>query len=142
MSSLNTFGAILTHAIDMEANFHDYYKAIGNADRAKSADKRRSKLERVRRENVVEITLEPIEGLDEADYPLNLGDISEAGQQAIEQTATQFYSDVAPKINVRQAQRALERCGKEHAELTEHIQDKAWSTRALFYLRQNTANSL
>lgn len=118
MSSLNTFGAILTHAIDMEANLHDYYKAVGNADRAKSADKRRSKLERVRRENVVEITLEPIEGLDEADYPLNLDDKSEAGQQNNEQIAAQFYTDVAPKINVRQAQRALERCGKEHAELT------------------------
>lgn len=117
MSSLNTFGAILTHAIELEASLHDYYSTLGNSDRAKSADKRRKKLERVRRENVVEITLEPIEGLDEADYPLNLDDTSDAGQATIEQTATKFYEDVAPKINVRQAQRALERCGKEHAEL-------------------------
>lgn len=117
MSSLNTFGAILTHAIELEASLNDYYNNIGDADRAKAADKRRKKLERVRRENVVEITLEPIEGLDEADYGLNLDDTSEAGQAQNEQVACQFYNDVAPKINVRQAQRALERCGKAHAEL-------------------------
>lgn len=119
MSSLNTFGAILTHAIDLEASLRDYYESIGDDDLAKSADKRRKKLERVRRENVVEITLEPIEGLDEADYTLNLDDTSDEGQTTIEQTATRFYQDVAPKINVRQAQRALERCAKEHAKLIE-----------------------
>jgi hypothetical protein len=32
--------------------------------------------------------------------------------------AARFYADVAPKINVREAQRALERAGKEHAALT------------------------
>jgi len=119
MSSLNTFGSILTHAIELESSLNAYYTSIDKSDRAKAADKRRKKLERVRRENVVEITLEPIEGLDEADYTLNLDDISEAGQTAIEATASQFYSDVAPKINVRQAQRALERCGQEHAEFAE-----------------------
>ena len=117
MASLNTFGAILTHAIELESSLYDYYTAIGNHDRASASDKRRKKLERVRRENVVEITLEPIEGLDEADYALNLDDTSDAGQNAVENTASQFYSDVAPKINVRQAQRALERCGQDHAEL-------------------------
>jgi len=117
MASLNTFGAILTHAIEMETNLRDYYEGIGIADRAKAADKRRSKLERVRRENVLEITLEPIEGLNEADYVLNLTDTSDAGQAAVESVAARFYADVAPKINVRQAQRALERCGKEHKEL-------------------------
>lgn len=117
MASLNTFGAILTFAIELEGKIRDYYQAVGKADAADAADKRQSKLERVRRENVVEITLEPIEGLDEANYPLDLDDLSEAGQQAVEATAARFYADVAPAINVRQAQRALERCGKEHAEL-------------------------
>jgi hypothetical protein len=117
MASLNTFGAILTFAIELESQIHDYYASIGNHERADDADKRRGKLERVRRENVVEITLEPIEGLDEANYALNFDDTSETAQNAVEAVATQFYEDVAPAINVRQAQRALERCGKEHAEL-------------------------
>ena len=41
MTSLNTFGAIMTHAIELEGRLHDYYKAAGNADRAREADKRR-----------------------------------------------------------------------------------------------------
>jgi hypothetical protein len=119
MSSLNTFGSILTHAIQLESSLSDYYTSIDNTDRAKASDKRRKKLERVRRENVLEITLEPIEGLNETDYDLNLHDTSDVGQTAVERIASQFYNDVAPKINVRQAQRALERCGKEHGELVE-----------------------
>ncbi|QPC83828.1 hypothetical protein G4Y79_05460 [Phototrophicus methaneseepsis] len=119
MAALNTFGAILTAAIDLEAQLSDYYTAVGDAAEAKAADKRRSKLERVRRENVVEITLEPIEGLDEANYNYDFNNTSAAGQQANEAAAARFYADVAPAINVRQAQRALERCQKDHAERAE-----------------------
>jgi hypothetical protein len=117
MASLNTFGAIMTFAIDLETQLRDYYQAAGASDRASDADKRRVKMERVRRENVLEITLEAIEGLDEADYALNLTDGSAGGQQSAETAAARFYADVAPKINVRVAQRALERCGKEHEAL-------------------------
>ncbi len=113
--TLNTFGAIFTFAIELETRLSDYYSGIGEADKAKAAEKRRKKLERVRRENVVEITLEPITGLEAADYALDLSDNSLPGQAAAVQTAAQFYRDAAPKINVRVAQRALERCGREHA---------------------------
>jgi hypothetical protein len=116
MSSLNAFGAIMTFAIELETRLRDYYTAAGSAERAKDSDKRRSNLERVRRENVTEIKLEPIEGLHEDDYELNLSDTSAAGQKAAAQIASRFYTDVAPKINVREAQRALERCAKQHAE--------------------------
>lgn len=115
MASLNTFGAILSFAIELEARLSDYYDGLGSLARAKAADKRRKKLERVRRENVVEITLEPIEGLSADDYALDLNDVSAAGQLEAARTAARFYQDVAPKINVRAAQRALERCGREHA---------------------------
>ena len=117
MASLNQFGAVMTFAVELEGLLQDYYAGLGNDERAKAAAKRKSKMERVRRENVVEITLEPIDGLDEGDYVLNLDDSSPEGQNAVEQVAARFYADVAPKINVRQAQRAMERCGKEHASL-------------------------
>jgi hypothetical protein len=117
MSSLNTFGAIMTYAIDLETRLRDYYAAAGDSSRAADADKRRANLERVRRENVTEIKLEPIEGLDENDYALDLGDASAGGKSSIEATAARFYADVAPKINVREAQRALERCAKQHGGL-------------------------
>ncbi|MFQ5793545.1 MAG: hypothetical protein ACE5JP_00650 [Candidatus Bipolaricaulia bacterium] len=117
MASLNTFGAILTYAINLEAQLRDYYQSAGDTDRAKEADKRRAKLERIRRENVLEITLEPIEGLDEGNYMFNFDDTAPSGQAAVEQVAARFYAAVAPKINVRQAQRVLERFGKQHASL-------------------------
>lgn len=116
MSSLNTFGAILTYAIEMETRLRDYYAAAGNAERAAAADSRCAKLERVRRQNVVEITLEPIEGLDEAHYAFNLEDASPEGQRVAAQIAARFYLDIAPKINAKEAQRALERCGRDHQE--------------------------
>src|SRR5215207_4803680 len=117
MPALNAFGAILSHAIELETQLRDYYKRAGDAARAADADKRRVNLERVRRENVTEIKLEPIEGLHEADYTLDLANTSSAGQRAAEATAARFYTDVAPKINVREAQRALERCARQHGEL-------------------------
>ncbi len=119
MASLNTFGSIMTHAIHQEAALKDYFDIIGQPGRAKEADKRRTTLERIRREYVVEITLEPIEGLSADDYVLNLEDDSEAGRAAVLETAAKFYAEVAPKINVRQAQRALEKCGRQYTELLE-----------------------
>lgn len=117
--ALNSFGAILTYAIDLETRLRDYYQAADNSSRAADADKRRANMERVRRENVTEIKLEPIQGLDEANYTLNLDDTSPAGQQTAERTAAQYYTDVAPHINVREAQRALERAARQHGELAE-----------------------
>ncbi len=116
MPSLNTFGAIFTYAIELETRLRDYYTAAGSAERAAAADSRRARLERVRRQNVVEITLEPIEGLDEADYALNVDDTSPAGRSAAARTAIRFYNDTAPKITAKEAQRALERCRREHEE--------------------------
>ena len=117
MSSLNTFGAILTYAIEQEMRLTAYYKKAGHADQATAADKRRAKLERARSLYVLEITLEPIEGLDETNYVMNLNDTSAAGQKAVAATAVRFYSEVAPRINVRDAQRILEKCGKEYGIL-------------------------
>jgi hypothetical protein len=115
--SLSTFGAIMTFAMELEGRLYDFYQQAGNEERARDADKRRNKMERVRRESVLEITLETIDGLDESDYYLDLNDISVVGQQVAEKNAARFYADVAPKINVREAQRALEKAGKEHAAL-------------------------
>lgn len=117
--ALNSFGAILTFAIELETRLRDYYQESGTSDRAADADKRRANMERVRRENVTEIKLEPIQGLDIDAYTLDLSDKSPAGWQAAERIAAQFYTDVAPHINVREAQRALERAARQHGELAE-----------------------
>lgn len=112
MTELNSFGSVLTFAIELEARLVDVYAAAGKPDWAAASEKRKQKLERVRRENVVEITLEPIEGLNAADYTLPSG----ASPSQVATIAARFYGDVAPKINVRSAARSLEQTGKQHAE--------------------------
>jgi hypothetical protein len=119
MTELNSFGSVLSFAIQLEGSFQQYYQTAGLTTEASDAEKRRSKLERARREYVVEITLEPIEGLSEAGYALDFSDTSEDEQKKLAQTAAQFYADAAPKINVRQVQRILERCGQEHAAVAQ-----------------------
>ena len=117
MSELNSFGEVLSYAISLEHTLQTYYTNAGNLARAKEAERRKIKLERTRRENVLEITLEPIEGLNANDFPLNLEDISDEGQRMIEEAAARFYAAAAPKIHVLQAQRDLERVGKQHEAL-------------------------
>lgn len=119
MSALNSFGEVLSFAIRLEGILQEYYQNAGNLARSKEAEKRKAKLERTRRENVLEITLEPIEGLDETTYALTLDDFSEEGQRVVEEVAARFYAEAAPKINVLQAQRDLERIGKQHAALAD-----------------------
>jgi hypothetical protein len=114
MSELNSFGSILSYAIELETRLRDFYQSAGDTSRADDCDKRRSNLERVRRENVTEIKLEPIEGLVESDYAFDAADTSPQGILDAEAAAAQFYEDVAPKINVREAQRALERAARQH----------------------------
>ena len=113
MPLLNNFGAVFTFAIQLEDTLHDYYQNLDDSGAAQAAKKRIDKLERARREYVVEITLEPIEDLDSDDYVLDTSDTTEAGRATIEDTMQRFYKDAAPKMNVRQAQRILEKCGKQ-----------------------------
>ena len=117
MAELNSFGEVLSFAIQLEHTLQTYYQQAGNLARSKDAEKRKIKLERTRRENVLEITLEPIEGLEESDFGLTLDDFSEEGQRINEEVAVRFYAAAAPKINVLQAQRDLERVGKQHEAL-------------------------
>lgn len=113
MAELSTFGAIMSHAIELETKIAQYYRDKGETARAAETDRRRATLERVRRENVVEIQLEPIHGLNAEDYLLDAA-IESGDVEAIERTAARFYADVAPKIAAREAARALEKAGKAH----------------------------
>ncbi len=124
--SLNQFGAVLTFAIELEKQLADYYtQAASNhpahaaeyTSRASASSKRKGKIEQARRQNVTEITLEPIEGLQADDYALDLSNDSPAAVNAAEALIQRFYEDAAPKINVREARQVMERCLKEHRAL-------------------------
>lgn len=112
MAELKNFGAVFTFAIQQEQALEAYYTQRNDAQKATDARERQTKLERARREHVLEITLEPIEGLDEADYTLNTSDTSDDGAAFNARQMQRFYSAAAEKVNVRQAQRILEKCAK------------------------------
>ncbi len=115
MRVLNTFGSVLSFAIELETGLQNAYQAMGDQTKARAAQKRRQRLERARAEHVLEITLEPIHDLDAADYSILMDNTATLSEK--ETVAATFYQDAAPKINVRQAQRILLRCAREHSTL-------------------------
>ena len=125
--SLTQFGSILSFAILLEEKLEELYKELASKEngalseefskRAKACVKRKQRLERSRRENITEITLEPIEGLDEGNYRMDLSGKSLQDIDAIEKQIIIFYFDVTPKINVLEARRVLKRCQNEHNNL-------------------------
>ena len=126
--SLNQFGAVMKFAIDLESNLAEYYENSNISEnnqahkeeftsRVKASLKRKKNLERSRRENVTEITLEPIEGLQVDDYKFNFEDFSVEGVNKNEEIAIKFFSEAGPKINVLETRRVFKRCLKEHSNL-------------------------
>ena len=107
---LNKFGAILTFAIELEQDAADFYQQAANAypsrgfeEYAAAAEKRLSRLRRMRRELVNEMLLEPIDGFDRPALPalgtdsMNLKEIQEH-KARFEQTREQFYATASVRI--------------------------------------------
>jgi len=112
---LGTFGAIMKYALEIENSVTDYYgKAINEvtdpilkellSNLISRGQKRVQTLERVRRENVTEMILEPIEGLDsdsfeiKTDMPEDKESIKKVAVE-IEKTLLEFYNAAAAKID-------------------------------------------
>lgn len=122
--SLTQFGSVLSFAIDLEeqlSNFYtnaiikfaEQYSLIFN-ERISASNKRKSKLEKSRRENVTEMTLEPINGLHSEDYKLDVNLFTLENINSLEEIITKFYAEAGPKLNVLESQRLFRRCFKEH----------------------------
>lgn len=131
---LGTFGAVLTFAISFEQHLAaSYRQMLANApaalsgsltQAAEAAAKRGKLLERVRRENVAEMILEPIREFASEEYAL--AEVPGAGSAAddfagalrqAEQTAERFYTVGAQKLSIPEVKRIFERLAKEHARL-------------------------
>lgn len=109
---LGTFGAVLKFAMEIEQEVRKFYetaagvtKDSGQANRFqdlyKRGEKRLKTLERVRRENVTEMILEPIVGLDSDDYKIetNIEETELVGTAvSVEKILHGFYSNAATKI--------------------------------------------
>ena len=130
---LNTFGAILAYAIELEtrsAAFHDSAAKIATSPALVAileslrdgAARHVQIVERVRRENVTEMILTPIHELHSSayapDFTIPTGDAElQASAVAIERTKERYYSAVQEKTELAEAARALgrlERACRQH----------------------------
>ncbi len=114
---LGTFGAIIKFALDIETKVGNFYETASDiakdaeivsifADLVARGQKRMKTLERVRRENVTEMILEPILEFDSESYSIDT-EISESVNDDtlrtlatnIETTLQEFYTTAAIKID-------------------------------------------
>jgi len=129
---LATFGAVLSFAISFEQELEAFLRklqasASGElsgrlAQAIEAAQKREKLLERVRRENIAEMILEPISGFRSEDY--TLGDVPGVSAETLtgalrkaEQTAVSFYALGAQKLSIPEVKRIFERLAREHERL-------------------------
>lgn len=122
--ALNQFGAVMTFAAELEGQIAEFYTRAATdhptanlQQRAEDALKRKKKIEMSRSRDVTEITLEPIDGLDETNYAVDFSRTDAAAINTVEAVVKRFYAEAAPKINVRESRKVLERCLKDHEAL-------------------------
>jgi hypothetical protein len=132
---LETYGAVLGFAEAMEAEDQAFFAALaanpacGAAAQDYHERERRSRknvqlIQRVRRENVTEMILEPITGLRRGDYATPPGDpqgrdaqAARRAVQARERRAGTFYRDAAAKLAaLPEVARALKRLAHSRTE--------------------------
>jgi rubrerythrin len=131
---LNTFGAVLRYAIEMEERASQLLSdAAGKAvdarvsgllrDQASARSKRAREVTRIRRENVAEMILEPIADMDGASY-LHNASVSDVATDAdlmrlasaLEADSQRFYLDAGRRLSIVEVSRALARLARECAQ--------------------------
>jgi rubrerythrin len=125
---LGTFGAILRFAMELEQQAADFYEEAAGGELeevfgelARGSRKRRNRLERARREMVVEMVLESITGLDGDTYSVSLSsEVDEAGllrqARTLEETSARFYQDAADRMPIREVVRLFQRLARENEQ--------------------------
>jgi rubrerythrin len=125
---LGTFGAILAFALDLEEQAVAFYVAAPEGrlaqafgELARGSSKRLRRLERARRELVVEMVLEPITGLEgdpyRVDWDPQADEAGLLGQAVVfEEAAARFYGDAAAKMPVREVVRLFQRLARENEQ--------------------------
>jgi len=127
MARITSFGSLLRFAIELERRSAEFYR--GRADRsecgglpeklAQENGKRAAMLERVRRENVTEMILEPIQDLEASPGEILEGDCSDWVSVAItfEERAAGFYREAGQKASrvLAEVRRIFERMAKANA---------------------------
>ena len=114
--ALSTFGAIMGFAAEMVQRTETFYKTmvqmaknpiVGEALQVLLEEERKnySLMERTRRENVTEMILEPIAGLDQSDYEIEMKGMDQTEDSdlmkmalILEERERRFFSEVSDKV--------------------------------------------
>ncbi|MEN8164072.1 MAG: hypothetical protein ABFS37_08080 [Acidobacteriota bacterium] len=133
---LGSFGAILRFAIELEEQVIALYETSAREDNIFSrliqdGKKRTQRLERARREGVVEMVLEPITGFDSDAYSVKPVAGSNENELdllrmavMIEDTMIRFYRDAADKMPVLGVARLLQRLADENKRRKAQLADE------------------
>lgn len=135
---LKTFGGVMGFAVDYEQRAADWYSRAADAAQDASLKatlvslgeahaKRKKLMERVRRENVTEMILEPIAGL--SSEPFEPGDATPGVRDEIkslalkrEELAEQFYATAAGKLSIPEVARIFKKIAREIEERRQSLQ--------------------
>jgi hypothetical protein len=137
---LGTFGAIMKFALEIESKASDFYKEAGTHAKDEAlgtllgelvtrGQKRIKTLERVRRENVTEMILEQIEGLDSDSFEIETtvskgvdDAIIKTLVSAVENTLLEFYTNAARKLDfLPEAEYAFELLAEKNEETIKNL---------------------
>jgi len=134
LAELTTFGAVLGFAMDTESQAEKFYEEAAknpSCSEAKEtlltlseqARRRGMILERTRRENVAEMILEPISGLNTNDYLTHIAPSERAGCVDVltlcvelQRKTRRFYLDSSGRISLQEVARTFRRLAEEVAE--------------------------
>jgi len=132
--ALSTFGAIMGFAAEMIGQTKDAYETL--VERAKNpalretlqaflgeGGKNYSLMEKTRRENVTEMILEPITGLHQEDYEINLKMLDPMGDvdvlrvaMILEEREKKFFRDASSKVPLPEVARVFRKIAQKKEE--------------------------
>jgi hypothetical protein len=132
--ALSTFGAIMGYAGEIVKQTEEAYQGL--IPKAKNPalkqvlqvlageeKKNQSLMERTRRENVTEMILEPITGLHQEEYEVDLTGMAQKDDVdlvkvalILEERAKRFFSDASAKVPLPEVARTFRRVGQKKEE--------------------------
>ena len=141
--ALTTFGAIMGFAAEITGQTAEIYKTLGQKAKdlglreelqalSVEGGKNHSLMEKTRRENVTEMILEPITGLHQEDYEIDLKVTDKMGDAdllkaalAFEEREKKFFNDVSIKVPLPEVARIFRKMTQKKQENLAKLQSLA-----------------
>jgi len=132
--ALSTFGAIMGYAAEIIKQTEEAYQGLISKaknptlkqalqDLAGEEKKNQSLMERTRRENVTEMILEPITGLHQEEYIVDLKGVPQKddtdlvkGAMILEERVKRFFSDASAKVPLPEVARTFRKVSQKREE--------------------------